>query len=298
MKFIVFEAGSRAGFSAEMFFRAWLQAHPESNVRLVLADSDFTFTEIPSDSPISRKSAQIAEAMVGKRKVRVFPGDELTRQRSAIIQEQIKSDSFAAVEDWYYDKAAVNQVLYGITHGKCFIKIPRTMNLTDVCIKPNTESAGSRGIELLSNVCVSERIQIASEYVVDVLEKNGEYSIFAREVKLRNGYDKYVRLLPESDKLVAAVRQFLQVVRENTKDSGFSLFSGIFHLQVAKDVNGEYFFIEASKRISGSSIVNLSKGFNPFDLLMGTDPVQYESFLPDDIWVRFEDIISHLSNVI
>lgn len=298
MKFIVFEAGSRAGFSAEMFFRAWLQAHPKSNIRLVLADSDSTFAEIPSDFPISRKSSQIAEAMVGKRKARVFPGDELTRQRSAIIREYIKNDRFAAVEDWYYDKAAVNRELYGLTHGKCFIKIPRTMNLTDVCVKPNTESAGSRGIELMSNVCVSERIQIASEYVADVLEKNGEYRIFAREVKLRNGYDKYVRLLPESDMLVLAVRQFLHVVSNHTSGSGFLLFSGIFHLQIAKDVNGEYYFIEASKRISGSSIVNLFKGFNPFDLLIGSEPVKYDEGMPDNVWVRFEDIISHLSNVI
>lgn len=298
MKYVVFEAGSRAGFSAEMFFRAWLQTHPESTDSLILADSDPTFAEIPSDSPIMRISADDAVWLVGKEDVRVFPGDELTRQRSCHIMEMIKADSASSVYDWYYNKSVVNRVLESIVKDDCLIKIPKTMDLTDVCVKPNTESAGSRGVEFLKNVCVSERIRIDSEYVVDVLEKDGEYRIFAREVKLRNGYDKYVRLLSESDKVVAAVRQFLQVVNGETAESGFSLFRGVFHLQIAKDTDGEFFFIEASKRISGSSIVNIFKGYNPFDLLTGTDPVTYGVGMPDNIWVRFEDIISHLSSII
>lgn len=299
MKYIVFEAGSRAGFSAEMFFRAWLQNNSNDNVSLVLADSDPTFTAVPSDYPILRKYATQAEAMVGKRDVRVFPGDELTRQRNGVVRAASSTDLCSKVHEWYYDKSSVNCFLQEQIGDDIFIKIPKTFHINDVCIKPNSLSAGSKEIMFVNNACVSERIKIAKEYVVDVLEpKHKEYRLFAREVKLRNGYDKYVRLLPDTHKLVAAVRQFIELINEKTMCTDFHLFHDIFHLQIAEDVDGQFYFIEASKRISGSSIVNLFKGFNPFDVLEGTEPAHYDVGYPDDVWFRFEDIISHLSTVI
>ena len=55
MKYIVFEAGSRAGFSAEMFYRAWKKRHPESNVGLIMADSDTTFAQVPAPAGVERE---------------------------------------------------------------------------------------------------------------------------------------------------------------------------------------------------------------------------------------------------
>lgn len=157
-------------------------------------------------------------------------------------------------------------------------------------------SAGSRNIEFNENVCVSEKIDIQHEYVVDVLERNGEFNIFAREVVLRQGYDKFIKLLDETHKLTSAIRRFLKLVSSKIKAT---LFKGIFHIQVAEDTNGDFYFIEASKRISGSSIVNVYNGFNPFDALENTTPfICATNPFSYNKWYRFEEMVTRLSFVL
>ncbi len=295
MKYVVFEAGSRAGFSAEFFYLAWKKNHPDSDVELVMGDSDPTFAMIPAAAGVTRENDKVAAALLGTEGCRAFPGDELTRQRNDEVRGAVSADRMAAVEPWYYEKARVNRTLERLAGENAGVRVPRTFTLESVCVKPNSGSAGSRGVEFKENVCVSELIDIKREYVVDVLEQNGEYRIFARETKLRCGYDKLVRLLPESDPLVAAVRRFIETVNARWDAT---LFHDVFHMQIAENPAGEYYFIEASKRISGSAIVNIFRGFNPFDVLEDTVPAVYPNPFSDDRWYRFEDFVARLSLVV
>lgn len=293
--YVVFEAGSRAGFSAEMFYRVWHNHHPEAQVRLVMADSDPTFACIPSPEGVVRENDKVAAAALQKYDYKAFPGDELTRQRDVAVQRAIASDALAAVSPWYYEKATVNRMLEKLAGEDAGIRVPRTFDFEAVCVKPNSQSAGSRGVEFKEGVCVSELIDIKREYVVDVLEQNDVYRIFARETVLRSGYDKLVRLLPADHSLVAAVRKFVTAVNAGT-DAG--LFRGVFHLQVAENPAGDYYFIEASKRISGSAIVNVFRGFNPFDVLEHTAPVTGENPFAEGEWYRFEDFVAALDKIL
>lgn len=295
MKYIVFEAGSRAGFSAEIFYRAWKKQHPESDAILVMADSDPTFLQIPAPEGVERMNAEAAAAMLGADGCRAFPGDELTRQRDSAVQHAVAPDMMAAVEPWFYEKSTVNRTLERLAGADSPILIPRTFDLEAVCVKPNSLSAGSRNVEFKDNVCVSELIDICHEYVVDVIERDGSYDIFARETKLRCGYDKLVRLLPTSHPLVAAVGRFVRTVNSRCDAS---LFRGVFHLQIAENPDGKFYFIEASKRISGSAVVNIFRGFNPFDVLENTPATTYENPFSDDSWYRFEDFVAGLSTVL
>ena len=95
-------------------------------------------------------------------------------------------------------------------------------------------------------------IETESEYVADVIEEDDIFVPFVREVKLRSGYDKMIKLLPETAKAVHAVKQFLSYIHHETDTA---LFRNIFHIQFVKDKAGDFYFIEASKRISGTSIV-------------------------------------------
>lgn len=295
MKYVVFEAGSRAGFSAEMFFRAWKKQHPERNVKMVLCDTDPDYATLPCAEGFVRKIDKGVYSFLEHKNTRVFPADELTRQKNAFVRKATALDPLSSVDSWFYEKSTVNGLLEGLTESKCFIKVPNTFLLNRVCIKPNTLSAGSRNISFSENVCVSELVDITNEYVVDVLEKDNNFSIFAREVKLRSGYDKMVKFLPDTHKLVAAIRQFIETVN---LEVDCTLFRGIFHLQIAEDCNGQYFFIEASKRISGSSIVNIFRGFNPFDILGDTAPVIYDAPFVCDKWYRYEDLVSVLAKIV
>ena len=294
MKYVVFEAGSRAGFSAEFFYLAWKKNHPGRDVQLVMADSDTTFTLVPAEDGVERENDKVAAARLGGEGYRAFPGDELTRQRNDAVRGAISADRMAAVETWSYEKARVNRTLERLAGDDAGIRVPRTFMMESVCVKPNSGSAGSRGVEFKENVCVSELIDIKREYVVDVLEQDGDYRIYARETKLRCGYDKLVRLLPQGHPLVAAVRKFINTVNARWDAT---LFHDVFHLQIAENGAGEYYFIEASKRISGSAIVNIFKGFNPFDVLEGTAPAVYPNPFDDDRWYRFEDFVARLSLV-
>ncbi len=297
MNYVVFESGSRAGFSAEMFFRIWKNHHKGNDVKLILSDIDTLFGELPTTHPdVERMNDWQTIARLSLNGYRVFPGDEMTRQDYQVVRDFVKNDYYASVEQWFYDKSRVNTLLTSIVGSDCPIKIPKTFDLNKVCVKPNTMSAGSRNIEFNDNACVSEKIDIQHEYVVDVLEWNGEFNIFAREVILRQGYDKFIKLLDEKHKLVSAVKRFLRLVNQKLKAS---LFKGIFHIQIAEDTNGVFYFIEASKRISGSSIVNVYNGFNPFDVLENTTPfICAANPFSYNKWYRFEEMVSRLPLVL
>lgn len=297
MNYVVFESGSRAGFSAEMFFRVWKNRHKDNDAKLILSDANLLFSEMPTThTEIERLEDKLTIARLSNKNYRVFPGDEMTRQIYQEVQDFVRNDYYASVEQWFYDKSRVNTLLTSVVGASCPIKIPKTFDLNSVCIKPNTMSAGSRNIEFNENGCVSEKIDIQHEYVVDVLERNGEFNIFAREVVLRQGYDKFIKLLDETHKFTSAIRRFLKLVSSKIKAT---LFKGIFHIQVAEDTNGDFYFIEASKRISGSSIVNVYNGFNPFDALENTTPfICATNPFSYNKWYRFEEMVTRLSFVL
>lgn len=277
MRYFAFEAGSRAGFSTERFFNAYKESYPNDDV-LVMVDSDPHFAQLPSENYISRVSEETAFISVTKGDI-VFPCDELTRQRNILFRDICKG-TISEVEDWFFDKRRVNMFL---SEGANEIKIPKTFQQEDLFIKPNTASAGSKGCYKASNLCISERINISHEYVVDCIEKDDKYKVFPREVVLRNGYDKYVKLLPTNGEFVDKIIFFLQSVK-------CPIFKGIFHLQLAENNIGEIYYIESSKRISGSSIVNIHRGFNPFCFINGID-AKDENLDLEGIWYRYDDLL-------
>lgn len=277
MRYFSFEAGSRAGFSTERFFKAYKKDCPNDDV-LVMVDSDPHFTQLLSENYISRVSEETVFNVITKDDI-VFPCDELTRQRNTILRNICKG-TISEVEDYFFDKRKVNMLL---SENAKEIKIPKTFQQEDLFIKPNTASAGSKSCYEASNLCVSERINITHEYVVDCLEKDGEYNIFPREVVLRNGYDKYVKLLPIESEFVEKIICFLQSVE-------CPIFKSVFHLQLVENKKGEIYYIESSKRISGSSIVNIHRGFNPFCFINGID-AKKENLNLVGTWYRYDDLL-------
>lgn len=299
-KYIVFEAGSRAGLSAEIFFRAWQKQNGWENGNgdvLYLADSDPTYCSVPSQSEnIIRISEQEAVNLIQSGEdVVVFPGDELTRQLNPVVRNAVQDDDYAIVSPLWYDKAHVNNVLAELVSiDQCKIRIPLTFGLTDAFIKPNKASAGSKGLELKGDVCVSQIIDIRSEFVADVLYDGNYVNVFPREVKLRSGYDKMIRLLPPLSRISREVRKFVECV-----SSQVELFApGIFHIQLAEDTNGDLFYIEASRRISGTSLVNLANGFNPFCFINRVKTDVFVTRFEDGKWFRYEDFVLDIENEI
>ena len=299
-KYIVFEAGSRAGLSAEIFFRAWRKQNGWDDGNgdvLYLADSDQTYCSVPSESDnIIRISEQEAVNLIQSGEdVVVFPGDELTRQLNPVVRNAVQDDDYARVSPLWYDKAHVNNVLAELVSiDQCKIRIPLTFGLTDAFIKPNKASAGSKGLELKVDVCVSQIIDIRREFVADVLYDGNYVNVFPREVKLRSGYDKMIRLLPPSSRISREVRKFVECV-----SSQVELFApGIFHIQLAEDTNGDLFYIESSRRISGTSLVNLANGFNPFCFMNRVKTDVIVTRFEDGKWFRYEDFVLDIENEI
>lgn len=299
-KYIVFEAGSRAGLSAEIFFRAWQKQNGWENGNgdvLYLADSDPTYCSVPSQSEnIIRISEQEAVNLIQSGEdVVAFPGDELTRQLNPVVRNAVQDDDYARVSPLWYDKAHVNNVLAELVSiDQCKIRIPLTFGLTDAFIKPNKASAGSKGLELKGDVCVSQIIDIRMEFVADVLYDGNYVNVFPREVKLRSGYDKMIRLLPPLSRISREVRKFVECV-----SSQVELFApGIFHIQLAEDTNGDLFYIEASRRISGTSLVNLANGFNPFCFMNRVKTDVIVTRFEDGKWFRYEDFVLDIENEI
>lgn len=299
-KYLVFESGSRAGLSAELFFRAWRKQNGwedgEGDV-LYLSDSDELYSKVLTDCPniVRLDDYNAIASIVAYGDKSVFPADELTRQCNSSVREYVSNDPIAKVSEVWYDKSHMNNVLSElVSFDKCRILIPLTFGLTDVFIKPNRASAGSKGILSKDDICVSQRIDIRKEYVVDVLYGDDGIDVFPREVKLRSGYDKMIKLLSPDSELANEVRAFILCVAPHV-----GLFApGIFHIQLAEDVNGDLFYIEASRRISGTSIVNLANGFNPFCFLNGVESDRLVHKFNNECWFRYEDSILDTENII
>lgn len=280
MRYFGFEAGSRAGLSTELFFADYKRCVSSGDV-LILSDKDRMYSRTDSNYPFVERLCDDKALLMLTAKDRVFPCDELTRQNNTRVAEIAANDNISKVEPLFFDKREMNRYLSRKAKG---LKIPKTFFTNDIFVKPNTMSAGSKGCYEMSGMCISERINIKNEYVVDCLKGRDLLEIFPRQVVLKNGYDKYIKLLPTASRIGDAVNEFIQSVAD------CKLFDGIFHLQVAESDNGDFYYIEASKRISGTSIVNLTRGFNPFFFLSGKKKLE-EGLFEENQWYRFEDFI-------
>lgn len=282
MRYFVFEAGSRAGFSTEKFFQAYLQQTGAKDT-LVMVDSDPLFPHLKSPQPnIMRVSEEEAMAMLNDGDT-IFPADELTRQKNSHVRGFASANPFSAIDVKFYNKTYINSQLSFV---KSNIAVPKTFSNTTLFIKPNVLSAGSKECHAVKDVCVEEYINIKGEYVVDCYEREGKIDLYPREVKLKNGYDKYIMILPQESEFCDSVRDFITASQQKVG----GLFKGIFHLQLARDFNGNLFYIESSKRISGSSIVNIERGFNPFCFMVGLKAYDNVKHL-EGVWYRFEDFL-------
>lgn len=293
MRYFVFEAGSRCGFSAEQFFINYQKAIGGNDDSLFLVDSDPTFSAVVSfHDNIFRISESEALDLLAhdSSDTIIFPADELSRQSKNLVRAVASFHPISKVEQCFYDKRNVNLSLVNNPAG---VVIPYTFKMNGVVIRPNTMSAGSKGVQFLDDVCVSKKIDIQEEYVVDIYCDTEQIAMYGREVKLRCGYDKMIRFLEDDDPIYDTIEAFIRYA-QSTEIGG--LFYGIFHLQLARNKNGHLFFIEASKRLSGSSIVNIVRGYNPFCLL---NDVEYTpqskrrntGCFETNKWYRFEDIL-------
>lgn len=294
MKYLVFEAGGRAGLSAELFFIN--RVSKDDGNSLVMADIDTFYRQCPCPVGISRVSEDVALDMIDKEAstCAIFPADELSRQSKSAVFNLASHNPFVAVDKWFYNKRYVNERLSEATDG-CIIKIPETFSLDDVFMRPNTMSAGSNGVRRLENTCITRNIVIAHEYVIDVNWTAEEPVVYAREVRIKNGYDKYLRFLDTNDRITLAVYEFIQAVHASYP----KMMTGIFHIQLIENPAGELYFVEYSKRISGTSIVNQFRGFNPFDTLASIEtPIYKGDFANNNIWYRYEDFIINLNKIL
>ncbi|MBR5101668.1 MAG: hypothetical protein IK092_00910 [Muribaculaceae bacterium] len=285
--FIVFESGSRAGLSAELFFIEYVRRTGSAD-QLYLSDLDEAFSSTrPIHGSVHHVHDSVLADIINRGDAYFFPADELTRQCNASMQEFASTCPVSRVEPWYYSKNAVNRWLESRVGADCPIKIPATFSPTDICVRPNERSAGTRGVQFLPKACVTQRIDIAEEMVVDVLRTDGEMHIYPRVVTLKHGYDRFIKLLPTDGEIAQAVREF--VLRVQPTNDG--LLSDIFHVQIARDTNGDLYFIEASKRISGTAFVNILRGMTPFDIYDKQLPKQVVGCEVEGKFVRFEDLL-------
>ncbi len=286
MDYIVFESGSRAGLSAELFFDDYVNASGTHH-RLFLSDLDNDFTRIISPHPqVHLIHDSQAFEILSNGDAAIFPADEITRQSNPVAAEVASKHGFSKVLPSYYNKKQMNEFLAPLTTS-CAIRVPHTFDLSGVCVKPNSMSAGSRNIQFLDNACVMQKIDIDQEYVVDVLRYDDEKMyIFPRQVTLKNGYDRFIKLLPLDGQLASHVVEFVKAVCPRNE----GVFSDVFHLQLCQDKSGQLYYIEFSKRISGTSCVNIVSGMSPFAMLDGADQ-QLSTRMIDDSWRRFEDFL-------
>lgn len=274
-RWVVFEAGGRAGLSALMFFRHYKKIVPNDD-ELCLVDDDTVFLSTDSEKYDSVKmlcSRELCIELLGD--YTVFPADELARQRGLAIGAD---EWFNKVGREMYDKRFITAMLE--SKG---VSVPKTLMTDHVIVKPNEFSAGSKGIVNFDKCCVQQRIDIAHEYVVDMfVDQDGQVlQIFPREVKLRAGYDKYIRLLSHEHKVASFA---MDVVNADC----LGMFAGPCHIQVVEDQSGKLYYIEGSKRISGTSLVNILRGYNPFMCLRGCSLAE-KNF--DEAWHSFEELL-------
>lgn len=293
-KFLVFEAGGRAGLSAELFFLA--RRKKDDGAKLVMADMDAYFRKCPAAPGVVRLGEDKALEMIASdpSSLSVFPADELARQDKKAVFDLASKNPFTAVEPWFFHKHEMNLRLTEITKG-CRVRIPETFYLDDVFMRPDTMSAGSNGVAPLRNTCITRRIDIAREYVVDIDWTLDNPRIFAREVRIKNGYDKYLRFVPQGSSFALACEEFVRAIRASEP----LLATGVFHIQLIENAEGEIYFVEYSKRISGTSSVNLFRGYNPFDSFAGVETsVRLGGAVREDEWYRFEDLMLNLHTAI
>ena len=286
MKYVVFEAGSRAGLSAEMFFRHYVNNNWTCSDKLIMVDDDLTVNKVVTEkfnngAVIERVSSN--ELSFDSDTV-IFPADELSRQRMTL---EAYCDDNSRVDKNYYNKSYVNGILGDICGNDSQIKIPVTFGICKVFIKPNSESAGSKGLYSFENACVSQKIDIEEEYVIDVLRNDEIMYMYPRQVILKNGYDRFIKPLTRDSEVCKAVEQFIYSVCP----SNDGMFSNVFHLQLAKDVCGDFYFIEFSKRISGTSVVNIDRGMDPFAFIKGEKMHECTPYFKFNEWYRYEDFL-------
>lgn len=293
MRWVVFESGSRAGLSAELFFRQYIEKTGSDDV-LVMADSNPTVNAVACPcEQIVRVPEDDGLMMLNEEDTFVFPADELTRQCHywSLSAECMK---YARVEEWFYDKRNVGCYLLEKEEfsGMGCVMVPNVYPGTRLCLRPNTKSAGSKGLMFLDDYCVTERIDIKREFVVDAFRTDDDLFLFPREVVLKNGYDLMVKLLPRYGEFADKVKRFVK----NAFPKNKGLFSGVFHLQLAEDVLGYTWYIEGSRRISGTSLVNISRGYNPFILLTSGELMSDTQQFKEGVWYRYEDFLTKTSN--
>ena len=291
----VFEAGSRAGLSARMFFEDYKRKIDNDDV-LYMVDIDNEVIEaLYLDAPkdVISTSPFCKCVCIGGNDFVVFPADELTRQKGEdVAVHKITRSWFNDVVPSYYSKYEVNKQL-----SEVGVRIPATFYEQDVFIKPNRLSAGSRGLMNFDEVCVQKRLQIAHEYVVDatVAQDGTVLGIVARETKLRAGYDKLIRFVPSDH---PATLFALDVI----KKCPTAMFRGVCHLQICEteEKGNPFYYIEGSKRISGTSLVNIAVGYNPFVLLSTGEPMakpeEHGGF--DGGWHMYEEMIIRVNSMI
>lgn len=295
MRYLVFEAGGRAGLSAELFFRSRTLRSTDGDT-LLLADMDGTYVRCPAAAGTRRlPEGEVLSLMEeDSSDMVVFPADELARQGKEPVFELSRRNPYSAVEKWFFDKKVTNERV-DLATRECRIEVPQTFQLSDVFMRPDTMSAGSHGVGRLSNICITRYVQIEREYVVDVDFTGNEPVVYPREVKIKNGYDRYLRFLPQEGPVGAAVVEFVLALRESYP----LMVRGIFHIQLIEDAEGRIFFVEYSKRISGTSIVNLQRGYNPFDSFAGLGPGPVDRDCAEQgTWYRYEDMLSRVLPII
>ena len=293
MNYLVFEAGGRAGLSAELFFL--YRSTPGDGNRLILADMDPSYRLCPGARDIVRTGEDEALSLIAEHPddCRVFPADELARQGKRAVFDLAARDPMVAVEQWFFSKRRMNEVLAAITAG-CTVRIPETFALDDVFMRPNTMSAGSHGVGRLVNTCITRYVPIAREFVVDVDYTGAEPRVFARQVRIKNGYDKYLKFLAADNRVSLAAEEFVRAIRRSEP----MLATGIFHIQLIEDPAGDIYFVEYSKRISGTSLADLYRGFNPFDAFAGAETkVALGKTIREETWYRYEDLLLHLNEI-
>lgn len=281
-KWVVFEAGSRAGLSALMFFRQYKKLVPNDD-ELIMVDDDKVFLSTNNeafDSVTTMCSKNLCLEHCGE--YVVFPADELTRQRGHRFGT---GEWFNNVGVEMYDKRFVTAMLE--SRG---VSVPKTLMAENVIVKPNSMSAGSKGIMNLDDYCVQQRIDVAHEYVVDMFvgEDGGIVKLCPREVKLRAGYDRYIRFLHSGHKVAMFA---YDVVNADV----IGMFRGPCHIQVVEDHNGQLYYIEGSKRISGTSLVNILRGYNPFCMLNDVETPVNDY---DEGWHTFEELLIKVEEVV
>lgn len=274
MEWVVYESGSRAGLSAVMFFKHYKKNHPNDDT-LTLVDDDHTFQKSTIDTLC--EDVEVSHPVYNEKllSVCVFPADELTRQSNELPGAKMW---FNKVDREYYDKRFINAML-----SRNGVSVPLTLSAENIIAKPNSMSAGSKGICTFDDYCVQQRIDVEHEYVVDFfVDQDGKVvQLYPREVKLRAGYDKYIKFLPLSHKVA-------RFTNDVVKADSIGLFRGVCHIQVIEDAQGKMYYVEGSKRISGSSLVNIIRGYDPFALLCGKTCNYIEC---DDDWHLFDELL-------